>query len=215
MNLTIGAAALVAAGVVAVVAATNSGAKAPSKSETAIAKSASCCSGGEQPSLSPGGEQGAAQQPAVDMEKFSSFKLTDAKTKQTVTLGSLKGKAKAIYLDFFASWCGPCQRVIPEVIELDKATKDSDVLVLGINISDEWDAMQKNISEKGITYRVLHDPTPRGQAGIGSIAGVNAIPTVLILDGKTLEIKHRWVGANPQFKAQQIEALKSMGVAIN
>ncbi|MER3466065.1 MAG: hypothetical protein C4340_02485 [Armatimonadota bacterium] len=195
MNHTLAAAALVTAGVIATVTATKTTFDA-------------------QPTLSPSGEQGAAQQPTVDMEKFLSFKLIDAKTKQSVTLGSQKGKAKAIYLDFFASWCGPCQRIIPDVIALDRKTKDSDLMVLGINISDEWDAMQKNITQQGISYRVLHDPTPRGKAGIGAIAGVNAIPTVLILDGQTLEIKHRWVGANPQFKAQQIEALKGMGVAI-
>lgn len=209
MNLTLGAAALVAAGAVAAVTAIKSTSECPVKA----AMRGSCIPDG-QPALSPGGEQGATQ-PAVDMEKFLSFKLKDAKTGQVVTLESLKGKAKAIYLDFFASWCGPCQRVIPEIIELDNKTKDTDVLVLGINISDEWDAMQKNIEEKKITYRVLHDPTPRGQAGIGSIAGVNAIPTVLILDGKTFEIKQRWVGANPQFKAQQLELLKSMGATIH
>lgn len=209
MNLTLAAAALVTAGAIATVTATKTTSKCMNK--VAIAGE---CSLDAQPALSPGGEQGAAQQPAVDMDKFLSFKLIDAKTKQTVTLGSLKGKAKAIYLDFFASWCGPCQRIIPDVIALDNKTKDSDLMVLGINISDEWDAMQGNITQQSISYRVLHDSTPRGKPGLGAIAGVNAIPTVLILDGKTLEIKHRWVGANPQFKAQQIEALKSMGVAI-
>lgn len=209
MNLTLAAAALVTAGAIATVTAT----KTTSTCMNKVAMAGEC-SLDDQPALSPGGEQGAAQQPAVDMDKFLSFKLIDAKTKETVTLGSLKGKAKAIYLDFFASWCGPCQRIIPEVIELDKKTKDSDLMVLGINISDEWDAMQSNITQQDIPYRVLHDATPRGKPGLGAIAGVNAIPTVMILDGKTLEIKHRWVGANPQFKAQQIEALKGMGVAI-
>lgn len=207
MNLTIASALAVLAGAAVAVTASHSGAQ-----RSATAKG-NCCFSAE-PALSPGGEQGAAQQPTVDMEKFANFKLIDSKTKQSVTLGSLKGKAKAIYLDFFASWCGPCQRVIPEVIELDKKTSDTDVLVLGINISDEWDAMQANIEQQKIPYRVLHDPTPRGQAGIGAIAGVNAIPTVMILDGKTLEIKQRWVGANPQFKAQQIEVLKSFGVSV-
>jgi thiol-disulfide isomerase/thioredoxin len=206
MNLAVGSALAVLAGAVVSVTATHTDAERCPASKSCFTA---------QPALSPGGEQGAtAQQPSVDMEKFARFKLIDAKTTKTVTLASLKGKAKAIYLDFFASWCGPCQRIIPEVIELDKKTSDSDVLVLGINVSDEWDAMQGNIESQKITYRVLHDPTPRGQAGIGSIAGVNAIPTVMILDGKTLQIKQRWVGANPQFKAQQIELLKSLGVTV-
>ena len=40
-------------------------------------------------------------------DSTSTYKLKDAKTKQTVTLESLKGKYKAIYIDMFAKWCGP------------------------------------------------------------------------------------------------------------
>ncbi len=165
--------------------------------------------------FSQGGSTAPSQAPEANWDKFLNFTLKDAKTGKAVKLADLKGKAKAIYLDFFASWCGPCQRVIPKIVEMDKATKDSDVLFIGVNISDEWDAMQGNIRDKGITYPVYHDPTPRGQAGIASLVGVNAIPTVMILDGQTLQLKQKWVGANPQFEEQQKALLRSLGVPLN
>lgn len=164
--------------------------------------------------FSQGGGAAAPQVSDANWQKFLNFSLKDAKTGKAVKLADLKGKAKAIYLDFFASWCGPCQRVIPQIVELDKATQDSDVLIVGVNISDEWEAMQNNIREKGITYPVYHDATPRGEAGIASLVGVNGIPTVMILDGKTLQLKQRWVGANPQFEEQQRALLREMGVGI-
>lgn len=49
---------------------------------------------------------------------------------EPMTLASLKGKV--VILDFWATWCGPCRRVIPHLVELYNAHKDEGLMVLGV-----------------------------------------------------------------------------------
>jgi thiol-disulfide isomerase/thioredoxin len=149
----------------------------------------------------------------------NTYKLKDSKTKQTVTLQSMKGKYKAIYIDFFAKWCGPCQLEIPEVIKLHNKYAGKGVAVLGFDVWDKWDAMQQDIKARNINYQVLFDPAPQ-PTGIATIyenalqIKDQGIPIVLILDGKTLQIKGHWLGYDQSGGAtsEQIAVLKKLGV---
>jgi thiol-disulfide isomerase/thioredoxin len=150
---------------------------------------------------------------ASDASKANTYTLQDAQTKKHTNLSSMKGKYKAIYIDCFASWCGPCQMAIPEVIKLNGKLKGKGVAFVGLDMWDTWDPMQKNIKDRGISYRVLHDEAGRAPNNIGGLLGVEGIPTVIILDGKTLKEKGRWVGYDPASIEAQTKALKSLGVA--
>ncbi|MCW5947228.1 MAG: TlpA family protein disulfide reductase [Fimbriimonadales bacterium] len=139
--------------------------------------------------------------------------LINAANKQTVKISDFKGKYKAIVIDAFASWCGPCQKIIPEVNQLHADYKDKGVLVIGLNVSDEWDDMMKNIQSASIQYMVLHDPKDDNE--IIRPLKIAGIPTVLVLDGKTLEEKGRYVGANPNHKEAKMKVIASLGVEVN
>jgi thiol-disulfide isomerase/thioredoxin len=132
--------------------------------------------------------------------------LIDAASRKPVTLASLKGRAKAIYIDVFASWCGPCQSFIPSVQALHLKLRDKGVLVLGLDVSDGWDAMQGDIRDQGITYPVFRDET----GNLSRALGVGQIPTVIILDGQTLEQKARWVGGDNDSDRDRV--LATLGV---
>lgn len=139
------------------------------------------------------------------------YKLKDAKTGAHVDLAKLKGKYKAIYLDFFASWCAPCQLAIPEVIKMHNRLGSKGVDFIGIDTGDKWDAMQKDIKQRGINYRVLHDE--KG-TNFQEMLGIEGIPVVIILDGKTLQEKGRWVAYDMSggHTRQQLALLKKLGV---
>ncbi len=151
---------------------------------------------------------------AGDNSKFTHYGLIDAASGKPTSLAALKGKYKAIYIDFFAKWCGPCQAEITKVIALHNQFAGKGVGFVGIDIWESVKDMKQDMQKKGINYTVMHDNAPSGK-GILPILGLQEIPVVVILDGKTLAQKQVWKdGLDPTGKAeaQQVALLKAMGV---
>ncbi len=68
--------------------------------------------------------------------------------------------AKAVLMTFFASWCEPCKREMPFLIQLDKMYRDQGLRVIGVGIDKEEpgiEAAKKLVTEKKVTYPVLSD----------------------------------------------------------
>lgn len=126
---------------------------------------------------------------SAPIKKAPDFGLQDLNG-NTVTLSSLKGKV--VILDFWATWCPPCRRGIPDLNDLYHAYKDKGVEILGISLDqggkdDIVSGMQKyNIT---IDYSVLI-----GNAEVARLyGGIPAIPTTFILD-KEGNIVNKYVG---------------------
>jgi thiol-disulfide isomerase/thioredoxin len=138
-------------------------------------------------------------------ERAPDFTLKDLKG-EPVSLSQLKGKV--VFLDFWASWCPPCRRSIPEVEKLYDAFKgSSDVVVMGINIEGNPDVARKFAASKGLKYTIL--------AGDQKTAGdyrVNGIPAFFIVsqDGKiTRHYAGYQSGMETEWENVIIELLKS------
>jgi thiol-disulfide isomerase/thioredoxin len=68
--------------------------------------------------------------------------------------------SKAVLLTFFASWCEPCKRELPFLVQLDKMYRDQGLRVIGVCIDKEEagiEAAKKLVSEKKAAYPVLSD----------------------------------------------------------
>ena len=95
------------------------------------------------------------------------------------TLADLAGKehklsdyrGKNVLLVFWATWCGPCRREIPGLIELRKTVGEDKLAMLAIS-NEELDLVTKFVPEAKINYTVLTDP--------GALPGpyntINSIP---------------------------------------
>lgn len=104
------------------------------------------------------------------------------------TLSEYRGKT--VFLNFFATWCGPCQREIPDIEALyrDRGENAGEVVVLGVanpktpehpqNSDVGVDEVKAFVDEYGITYPVLMDTT--GQ--LFSSFGVSSFPTTFMID---------------------------------
>lgn len=93
-------------------------------------------------------------------------------------------KGKFILIDFWATWCGPCRKAIPELNEIHKQFKD-DLVVIGI--SQESAEKVKAMKEPAIDYFYGIDP----QNTMSKELDIQGIPHVILIDPKGIV---RWEG---------------------
>lgn len=74
-----------------------------------------------------------------------------------LSLESFRGKA--VVLNFFASWCGPCKQEAPVLEKLWKENRADRVVVLGVDTGPDVESDGRRfVSAHGITYPVVFDP---------------------------------------------------------
>ncbi len=64
-------------------------------------------------------------------------------------------KGKVIILNFWATWCGPCQTEIPDLVETYAEYKDQGVVVLGVSIDDAPETLRAYGAQKDMNYPSL------------------------------------------------------------
>ena len=101
----------------------------------------------------------------------------------TVTLSEFR--PKWVVLNYWATWCAPCRKEIPELSELDD--ERDDIIVLGLAFEDtEMDIFDEFLSDFEPSYRILlvdvyNPPEPFGAP--------KALPTTIILDPEGYAVK--------------------------
>jgi thiol-disulfide isomerase/thioredoxin len=102
--------------------------------------------------------------------------LLSAGSPGVLTLASLQGKV--VYLDFWASWCGPCRVSFPQLEQLRQELGPRGFEVLAVNVDEvEADAL-RFLEEVPVTYPVVRDgtgETPRSY-------GIPGMPTGFLID---------------------------------
>jgi len=96
------------------------------------------------------------------------FSLDSLSENKKVSLEDFKGKA--VVLNFWATWCGPCREEMPLLEEYWNKYKKKDVVFLGIDVMDDKNNAAEFIKKMGVTYPNLYDPTGKASSKYGVIA---------------------------------------------
>jgi thiol-disulfide isomerase/thioredoxin len=98
---------------------------------------------------------------------------------KTYSLKAMRGKV--VLVDFWASWCGPCRRANPHVVELYHKYKDQGFDVLGVSLDQNKEKWIKAIQDDNLTWHHVSD-LGGWQSKWARTYGVNAIPHALLID---------------------------------
>jgi peroxiredoxin len=95
------------------------------------------------------------------------------------SLVSLKGfQGKVVFLNFWATWCGPCRYEMPDMEKLWQKFKEEDFVILAVDLRERKERVSSFMEENGYTFPVLLDS--RGE--VARAYGIRAIPTTYLLD---------------------------------
>jgi len=123
---------------------------------------------------------------AVEAEKAPSFQIADLNGD---ILDSKDFEGKVIIVNFWATWCPPCLKEIPDFIKAYDEFKDKGLEILGLAVSDTEDKVRQFVKNHDVNYPVAmatYEIVQAFQPG-------NYIPSTIIIDSKGA-IAHRHVG---------------------
>lgn len=122
--------------------------------------------------------EGSNSQPEehrINLIRDYNFTLEDLDGNK-ISLSDFKGKK--IFINFWATWCPPCKAEMPYMEELYQETKDSDLVILAVNIGDDKKTVQEFITNNKYSFKVLLDI----DAKVGQLYQASSIPTSYFID---------------------------------
>jgi peroxiredoxin len=139
---------------------------------------------------------------AVDQNSNNQFRYVQANEKGSVieaakrkqagpVAGSLlaggdyrlsQDRGKVVVLNYFASWCPPCQTETPQFDSIYRERKSAGVQFIGMDVKDpSKGAAQSWIKDKGVTFPVVYDETAKTAIQLGDVP-MAALPSTVVID---------------------------------
>ena len=158
----------------------------------------------------PGGEPASTHEeeqespPVAAGDKAANFKL-EALDGSTVSLEQLKGKV--VFLNVWATWCGPCREEMPSMETLyDELRTNHDFVMLAVSQDTRGRLVVAPYVEKnGYHFKVLLDPENK----VGEAYDVSGVPETFIIDREGRIVAHH-MGAFDWSRPDVKDALKQL-----
>jgi thiol-disulfide isomerase/thioredoxin len=84
-----------------------------------------------------------------------------------------------VLVNFWATWCGPCEAEIPWFIEFEKKYRDQGFAVLGVSMDDDgWKSVRPYVASHKINYRIMIGSEVVSQ----QFGEIESLPTSFVLD---------------------------------
>ena len=129
----------------------------------------------------------AAMQVVAMSGAAPSFTLADRSGRQ-VSLEELRGKV--VFLNFWATWCGPCREEMPSLARLAGQIDGQDAVFVAVSVDEGWEAVDGFVGERPMPFTMLLD---RDQSVAGAY-GTRKFPESYVI-GREGQLLYKVVGA--------------------
>ena len=109
---------------------------------------------------------------------------------QPAALSQYKGQV--VMVNFWATWCGPCQQELPLLDQMYKKYKPAGFTLLGVNVDKDAPTVKALLARKPVSFPVLLDPANQ----VSKAYHVEEMPSSVIIDRKG-EIRYIHRGYRP------------------
>lgn len=113
--------------------------------------------------------------------KFIDFEMQTPDGK-AVKLSDYVGKGKVVLVDFWASWCGPCRREMPNLVEAYAKYKGKNFEIVGVSLDQDGAAWKESIKKLNMTWPQMSD-LKFWQSEGAQLYAINSIPHTVLFDG--------------------------------
>jgi cytochrome c biogenesis protein CcmG/thiol:disulfide interchange protein DsbE len=109
---------------------------------------------------------------------FTLESIKNVSANKKISLAELKGKV--VYVDFWASWCGPCQRSFPKLEALRNKYKDKGFEVVAINMDENLKDANDFLTKFAVTFPIARDASGK----VAEQYNLKGMPSGYIIDQK-------------------------------
>lgn len=136
--------------------------------------------GGTFDFVSPGGKTAIFYDPPSVRGTIGDLTGPDLFTDEPIRLSDFTGKA--VVINVWGSWCGPCRTETPELERVYAEYRDRGVEFLGIDVRDNRDTARDFITDRNAQYPSIFDPAMRTLITLGRTYPTSVVPTTMVLD---------------------------------
>jgi len=129
------------------------------------------------------------------------FILQDSDHK--IALDQFRGDV--VVLNFWATWCPPCDQELPSLMSMQDRTRARGVVVLGVSIDVDGEAYHRFLKQRGVNFLTVRDP----DRTVPDLYGTHGWPETYIIDRRGI-VRRKVVGPIDWDAADVIEFLNRL-----
>ena len=135
-------------------------------------------------------------------KEFVDFTMKNPKG-EYVSLSDYVGKDKYVFIDFWASWCGPCIQEMPNVVKAYEKYKNKGLEIVGVSLDKEEDKWLEGIENLNMTWPQMSD-LKLWESEVVELYAIRGIPHTILLDKEGKIIAKDLRGENLEAKLAEL-----------
>lgn len=112
---------------------------------------------------------------------------------------------KVVYVDFWASWCGPCKQSFPWMNEMQAKYGDQGLVVIAVNVDTEAGAAKAFLDKHPAQFQIAYDP----EGSLASKYNLQGMPSSFVFDRQGNLVK-KHVGFSDNKTAHYEQSIKDL-----